>query len=136
MVSGLAAFAGGLLLLRWMPSLPPVGWLYLQLILGLLLLGSRAWRVGLFLVGLGWACLSAQWALDDRLEKRLDGQVRWLEGRVVGLPGRADGVVRFELEDIHAPRARLPRRVRLSWHDGPPVLAASIRGLEIYRPFP
>ncbi|MDH4561024.1 DNA internalization-related competence protein ComEC/Rec2 [Pseudomonas sp. BN411] len=123
MVSGLAAFAVGLLLLRWMPILPPVWWLYLQLILGLLLLGSRAWRVGLFLLGLGWACLSAQWALDDRLERRLDGQVRWLEGRVVGLPSRADGVVRFELEDVHAPRAHMPQRLRLSWYDGPPVLA-------------
>ncbi|MBD2836590.1 DNA internalization-related competence protein ComEC/Rec2 [Pseudomonas sp. JM0905a] len=123
MVSGLAAFAVGLLLLRWIPILPPVWWLYLQLILGLLLLGSRAWRAGLFLLGLGWACLSAQWALDDRLERRLDGQVRWLEGRVVGLPSSADGVVRFELEDVHALRAHLPQRLRLSWHDGPPVLA-------------
>ncbi|WP_271411833.1 DNA internalization-related competence protein ComEC/Rec2 [Pseudomonas sp. Q1-7] len=123
MVSGLATLAVGLLLLRWMPSLPPVWWLYLQLLLGFALLGSRAWRPGLLLLGLGWACLSAQWALDDRLDPRLDGQVRWLEGRVVGLPESADGMVRFELEDLHSTRARLPRRLRLSWLDGPRVLA-------------
>ncbi|WP_342245741.1 DNA internalization-related competence protein ComEC/Rec2 [Pseudomonas sp. OTU5201] len=123
MVSGLATLAVGLLLLRWIPSLPPVWWLYFQLVLGFGLLMSRAWRPGLFLLGLGWACLSAQWALDDRLDSRLDGQVRWLEGRVVGLPSAADGVVRFELSDLHSSRAQLPGRLRLSWHDGPRVLA-------------
>lgn len=123
MVSGLVALAAGLLLLRWLPSLPPVWWLYLQLLLGLLLLMGRAWRLGFFLLGLGWACLSAQWALDDRLDPALDGQVRWLEGRVVGLPGAVDGVVRFELEEIESARARLPTRLRLSWRDGPPLLA-------------
>ncbi|WP_044875475.1 DNA internalization-related competence protein ComEC/Rec2 [Pseudomonas sp. LFM046] len=123
MLSGLLALAAGLLLLRWMPALPPVWWLHLQLILGLLLLVGRAWRLGFFLLGLGWACLSAQWALDDRLSPELDGQVRWLEGRVVGLPAAADGVIRFELEDVESSRATLPMRLRLSWLDGPPVLA-------------
>ncbi|MFC5698490.1 DNA internalization-related competence protein ComEC/Rec2 [Pseudomonas sp. GCM10022186] len=123
MLSGLSALAAGLLLLRWMPALPPVWWLAAQLLLGLLLLRGRAWRLGLFLIGLGWACLSAQWALDDRLAPELDGQVRWLEGRVVGLPAAAGGVVRFELEDLGARRAPLPTRLRLSWRDGPPVLA-------------
>ncbi|MCO6059338.1 DNA internalization-related competence protein ComEC/Rec2 [Pseudomonas sp. MOB-449] len=123
MLSGLAALAAGLLVLRWIPALPPVWWLYLMLAVGLLLLGGRAWRAGFFLVGLGWACLSAQWALDDRLALELDGQVRWLEGRVVGLPSVADGVVRFELDELHATRASLPRRLRLSWYGGPPMLA-------------
>ncbi|WP_069086478.1 DNA internalization-related competence protein ComEC/Rec2 [Pseudomonas sp. TCU-HL1] len=123
MLSGLAALAAGLLALRWMPALPPVWWLYLLLAVGLLLLGGRAWRAGFFLVGLGWACLSAQWALDDRLALELDGQVRWLEGRVVGLPSVADGVVRFELDELHSARARLPKRLRLSWYGGPPMLA-------------
>ncbi|MDH4569567.1 DNA internalization-related competence protein ComEC/Rec2 [Pseudomonas sp. BN414] len=123
MVSGLATLAVGLLLLRWMPALPPAWWLQVQLVLGFALLTSRAWRCGLVLLGLGWACLSAQWALDDRLASQLDGQVRWLEGKVVGLPSTADGVVRFELEDPWSSRAQLPRRLRLSWHDGPRVLA-------------
>lgn len=123
MVSGLATLAFGLLLLRWMPVLPTVWWLQLQLILGFALLTSRGWRVGLLLLGLAWACVSAQGALDDRLESRLDGQVRWLEGTVVGLPSAADGVVRFELGDLHSSRASLPSRMRLSWHDGPRVLA-------------
>lgn len=123
MVSGLATLAAGLLLLRWMPILPSVWWLCLQLVFGLALLASPAWRLGLLLIGLGWACMSAQWALEDRLEPRLDGQVRWLEGRVVGLPSVADGVVRFELEDVSSTRARLPGRLRVSWHSGPHVLA-------------
>ncbi|WP_375738452.1 DNA internalization-related competence protein ComEC/Rec2 [Pseudomonas boanensis] len=121
--SGLAAFAAGLLLLRALPMLPPVWWLWPQLLLGVLLLAGRGWRLGFFLVGLSWASLAAQWALDDRLEPGLDGQTRWLEGRVVGLPQRNDGVARFELTDLTSRRARLPGRLRLAWHGGPEIHA-------------
>lgn len=76
----------GLLSLRFLLALPP-GWLLLVCAaLGLALLVSRLHLIGLFLLGLAWACNSAQWALDDRLAPELDGRTLWLEGRVVGLP--------------------------------------------------
>lgn len=90
-------------------------------ILALMMLPFRTHPVAFFLFGLAWACTCAQWALDDRLASRLDGQTRWLEGRVVGLPESGTGVVRFEVQDAQARRDRLPRRMRLSWRDGPQV---------------
>lgn len=121
MRTGMFALALGLLTLRCLPSLPP-GWLLLiAAVAGLALLLSRLYPLGFFLLGLAWACNSAQWALDDRLDSRLDGRTLWLEGRVVGLPEVSDGVVRFVLEEAHSRRAELPRRLRVAWYGGPAV---------------
>jgi competence protein ComEC len=115
------ALALGLLTLRFLPSLPP-GWLLLAAACaGLSLLFTRVYPLGFFLLGLAWACNSAQWALDDRLAPELDGRTLWLEGRVVGLPEVSDGVVRFLLEEAHSRRAELPKRIRVAWYGGPRV---------------
>lgn len=116
------ALAAGLLLLRFLPQLPPAEALWGLAALGLLLLWRRA-AAGLFCLGLAWACLVAQEALDDRLPAELDGRTFWLEGRVSGLPEVRPGLVRFELVDIGSRHAGLPSRLRLSWYDGPRVEA-------------
>ncbi len=115
------ALALGLLALRFLPALPPTGALLALVQVALMLLPFRTYPLAFFLFGLSWACMSAQWALDDRLRPALDGQTRWLEGRVTGLPQRTDSGVRFELTDSRSRKARLPTRIRLSWHGGPPV---------------
>ena len=57
-------------------------------------------------IGFAWACISAQWALDDRLAPELDERTLWLEGRVAGLPEVREGVVRFEVHQAKSRRAR------------------------------
>ncbi|WP_455884352.1 DNA internalization-related competence protein ComEC/Rec2 [Pseudomonas spelaei] len=121
MKTGMFALALGLLALRFLPALPATGWLIAMLVLALMLLPFRTYPVAFFLMGLSWACLSAQWALDDRLRPALDGQTRWLEGRVIGLPQQTASGVRFELADSRSRNARLPTRMRISWHGGPAV---------------
>lgn len=126
MRTGMLALALGLLSLRFLPALPSVGWLLALSLLGLACLRTRGWPLGCYLLGLCWACWSAQQALDDRLAVALDGRTLWLEGRVVGLPARTEHGVRFELEQARSRRAELPRRLQLSWFDGP-VLRAGER---------
>ncbi|WP_300631377.1 DNA internalization-related competence protein ComEC/Rec2 [Pseudomonas sp.] len=121
MRTGMFALALGLLTLRFLPALPHTGWLMAMLVLALMLLPFRTYPLAFFLLGLSWACISAQWALDDRLRPALDGETRWVEGRVVGLPQQTDTGVRFEVADSRSRKARLPKRIRLSWHGGPPV---------------
>lgn len=121
MRTGMFALALGLLALRLLPVLPPVGWLLVLPGVALMLLPFRTYPLAFFLLGLAWACFSAQRALDDRLMPALDGQTRWLEGRVSGLPQQSSGVVRFELSDSRSRQDRLPQRIRMSWQGGPPV---------------
>ncbi|WP_296184448.1 DNA internalization-related competence protein ComEC/Rec2 [Pseudomonas sp. UBA1879] len=121
MRTGMVALALGLLVLRFLPALPPV-WLLLAMpVVALMLLPFRTYPLAFFLFALTWACVSAQSALDDRLPERLDGQTLWLEGHVVGLPHRVDGVVRFQLEDAVSRRTPLPERLRIAWYGGPEV---------------
>ncbi|KAA0975103.1 DNA internalization-related competence protein ComEC/Rec2 [Pseudomonas sp. ANT_H12B] len=121
MRTGMAALALGLLALRFLPALPPVWLCLLMPVVGLMLLPFRAYPVAFFLIGFSWACVSAQWALDDRLPVNLDGETRWIEGRVTGLPQNAEGMVRFEMTDSQSRRTKLPQHLRLAWYDGPPV---------------
>lgn len=121
MKKGMFALALGLLALRFLPALPSMGWLIAMPVLALMMLPFRTYPLAFFLLGLSWASISAQWALEDRLRPTLDGQTRWLEGRVVGLPQQTATGVRFELIDSRSRNARLPKRIRVSWHGGPPV---------------
>lgn len=121
MRTGMIALALGLLTLRFLPALPPVWLLILMPIVGLMVLPFRAYPLAFFLFGLTWACTQGQWALDDRLPIQLEGETRWVEGVVTGLPQNGEGVVRFELSDTHSRRTKLPQRMRLAWYDGPAV---------------
>src|SRR5207253_5488047 len=120
MRTGMFALALGLLTLRFLPALPPIWLLLLLPVPGLMLLPFRTYPLAFFLFGFSWACAGAHWALNDHLALSLDGQTRWLEGRVVGLPQNADGVVRFELEGGQSRRTPLPKLMRLAWYGGPP----------------
>ncbi|WP_455825376.1 DNA internalization-related competence protein ComEC/Rec2 [Pseudomonas graminis] len=121
MKTGMFALGLGLLSLRFLPALPPGGWLLAMLVVTLMLLPFRTYPLGFFLLGLSWACISAQSALDDRLKPVLDGQTRWVEGRVTGLPQPTDDGVRFELTDSRSRTAQLPKRIRVFWRGGPDV---------------
>ncbi|VXC54231.1 Competence protein comA [Pseudomonas sp. 8Z] len=123
MRTGMLALAVGLLTLPFLTVLPPHKWLFVAVGIGFLLLFTRAYFVGFFLLGFAWACLSAQSALDDRLAPELDGRTLWIEGRVAGLPEVGEGVVRFEFEDARSRRAQLPQRLRLAWYGGPMLQA-------------
>ncbi len=131
---GLSALAGiaGLLSLRWLPWLPGTLWLLFGAAVALLFLYRGVFPLGVFILGLCWACLSAQWALNDQLSPELDGRTLWLEGTVVGLPEwpQVQGqpaTVRFELEQAESRRAQLPQRMRLSWRAPPEQVKAGER---------
>jgi competence protein ComEC len=121
MRTGMLALAMGLLVLRFLPVLPPVWLMLIMPVVALMLLPFRTFPMAFFLLGLTWASVSAKSALDDRLPEKLDGQTLWLEGKVVGLPNNVDGVVRFQIEDAVSRRTLLPGRIRIAWYAGPEV---------------
>ncbi|MGU3345574.1 DNA internalization-related competence protein ComEC/Rec2 [Pseudomonas monsensis] len=121
MRTGMMALAVGLLVPLFMPALPPVGVVVLLPVVALMVLPFRSYPVAFLLFGFTWSCVGAQWALNDRLSPVLDGETRWIEGRVTGLPQASDGVVRFELADARSRHEKLPTLLRLAWYAGPPV---------------
>lgn len=121
MRTGMMALAVGLLAPVFMPALPPVWLMLLMPVVALMLLPFRSYPLACVLFGFAWSSVAAQWALDDRLALKLDGETRWLEGRVVGLPQNSEGVVRFELVDARSRHEKLPARMRLAWYAGPAV---------------
>lgn len=121
MRTGMMALAAGLLAAVFLPALPPVGVLVVLPWVALMLLPFRSYPLAFLLLGFTWAGFNAQMALNDRLPHRLDGETRWVEGRVVGLPQNVEGVVRFELADAHSRHEKLPSLMRLAWYAGPEV---------------
>lgn len=109
MYTGMFALAAGLITLRFLPGLPSAGWLLLMVTAGVLLLACRGWPVGLYVLGLCWACFQGQRALDNRLADSFDGRTLWVEGRVIGLPQQSGTSVRFELQGQSRATVLCPR---------------------------
>jgi len=127
----LLMLAFGLLSLRFLPVLPPFWLLLILALIGLMCMPWRSYWVSFFLFGFCWACLSAQFALNDRLNPALNGRTVWLQGRVSGLPQQQDGTLRFVLEQPTSRRGKLPARLRLSWHNGLPLRSGEVWRLAV-----
>ena len=118
-------FAFGVWLLQQRPELPDLRGLGMLLagVAALLVLCQRrilrVVLVGLLCGGLGfgWAATLAHWRLADELPVDWEARDILITGVVAGLPQRDERSVRFEfdVENVHNPRAQVPRRIVLSW---------------------
>ncbi|MCE5232996.1 MAG: DNA internalization-related competence protein ComEC/Rec2 [Mizugakiibacter sp.] len=124
-----AALLAGVVAVQALPALPPRMLDVAALLAGLLL----AWRrprlllPAIVLAGFGWGALRADFALDARLPRALEGRDLDVVGVLDDLP-RADArEARFELrvESATLDGAPLPLRglLRLAWYDDAPTLA-------------
>lgn len=76
------------------------------------------------LLGFGWTALCASQRLEDRLPLAALGQDFALAGFVDGFPVAAPGQATFSFAVAEPRPPGVPRRVRLTWYDPPPRLAA------------
>jgi len=115
-----AALVAGATACCQLPALPPVVAAWPGLLMGLVLWMCR-WRgrwLGMLLIGIAWATLHGQWALQDQfspLAPALDSVVR---GRVIDLPDHQPRYTRFllQVDDAPAMPAHLRgRRVQVYW---------------------
>ncbi len=122
------AFLVGILLLLFVPRLPPLAWGWALLLPFLLCLACR-WITGAFLLaGFAWAWVDAASYLDRLLPPELEREELFVDGCVTGLPLRTADVSRFLFDVTHAQLVTaealpLHGRIRLSWYDGGPELA-------------
>jgi competence protein ComEC len=132
MGQGTAAFLLGILAFQQMPHLPSAGWV--ALIPAVVLAG---WRPGIlrlaawFACGFLWTLWHAQTILSTGLPAGLEGRDVVVEGVITGIPERKPGLARAELavERLSGDGRDWPSpgRIRLSWYDRAPGLAAGER---------
>ena len=127
MITGVAAFLAGVVLLQWQASLPTPG--LLLLILPLLYLARRypAFLLpALFGLGFLWALLHAHWLLSRELPTELEGLNVRVQGVISGLPVADDERVSFDLSSnrmvADGVEIQPPGMIRLNWYGKVPPL--------------
>ena len=112
----------------WLPPAAASGALLLLAVACHVLARGRARLVAALVAGIAWACLAGGWRMQQRLPEALAGTDVALTGRVVGLPQRGEGGLRF---DLQVEQSRLPALrggiVRLGWYGRAPPIAPGSR---------
>jgi len=127
MITGVAAFLAGVVLLQWQASLPLPG--LLLLILPLLYLARRYPTFllpALFGLGYLWALLHAHWLLSRELPAELEGLDVRVQGVISGLPVADEDRVSFDLSSDRMVAGGVeiqpPGMIRLNWYGKVPPL--------------
>ncbi len=117
-----AGWLGGALTVHLLPALPSAG-IYVPLgLTALLALRTRvAYPIVWVVAGFVWTAQCAAWRLDDRLPAAGDFP---LTGWVDDFPTAAPGQSTFSFSVAEPRPIGVPRRLRLTWYDPPPGLAA------------
>lgn len=125
MVAWVFAFAAGILVLQFCPSLPSSMWIYFGTGIVFFLLGAS--RVACFFLGFVWAAAFSWLVLNDRLTPEIEGRDIVVEGVVAGLPQRFGSRVRFDFktEKVDSLRkGQFPTTIRLTWYYPPAEIRA------------
>ena len=144
MRTGSLLFLLGIIILTQFRQLPSLTWVWLLPVF-LWMLGKRGyWRWPAWLLcGFLWALLRADFMLDDRLDRQLEGRTAWVEGRVVSLPEIHDDAVRFDFQVEHLRNEggasfASPAMIRLNWYRPYPQLLPGERwrlSVKLKRPY-
>ncbi len=114
----LLAAIGGLILVSYLPALPPFWTLPpLALLFVLLCLRPQLRVAAAFVAALGWGIGAGHLLLRDQLPADLQGRDILVSGKVVGLPQVRAGGQRFLFAPLPHRQYDLPELVRLSWYD-------------------
>jgi len=132
-ITAAGALLSGVLLVQWMPRLPP----YWCLGLVLLLAVTLAWRfprarwLAYVLLGIVWAAWRGGLAMDARLPRALEGSDFVVVGAVSGLPQARDDAssftLRVEQATLEGKPVTLRGRISVSWYNDAPLVQPCTR---------
>ena len=142
-ITAALALLAGVLLVQWLPQLPPRWCLGLLLLLAAMLGWRRPhWRwLACLLFGIVWAAWHGGVAMDARLPRALEGRDLLVVGTIADLPLAHPDASRFTLQveqaTLDGEPIALRGRVTVSWYDGAPTLRPCSRwrlSLRLKRP--
>ena len=120
----------GVLLVQWLPRLPPC-WLMALLLLVAIALAVRFPRarwLSLIIVGVVWASWRGAAGMDARLPRTLEGRDFVVTGAIADLPQVRSGASTFTLRVEHATLDGRPMslhgQLTVAWYDSAPALPA------------
>ena len=132
-ITAAAALLLGVLLVQWLPALPP-HWCALLLALVALALAWRFPRArwfACFLLGICWALWRGAQAMDARLPRTMEGLDFSVIGHLVDLPlARTDATrftVQVEQASLDGQPVPLQGRITVSWYQDAPALSPCTR---------
>ena len=132
-ITAAVALLAGVLLVQWMPRLPPY-WFLGLLLLGAVLLGWRFPRARLLsyvVLGIVWAAWRGGMAMDGRLPRTLEGGDFMVVGSISGLPQvRGDAssfTLQVEQATLDGKPVALRGRVSVSWYNDAPSVRPCTR---------
>jgi len=138
-ITAAVALLIGVLLVQWLPVLPP-RWCALVLPLVALALAWHFPRVrwlGCLLLGIAWALWRGAQAMDARLPRAMEGLDFSVVGHVVDLPQARTDATRFTLQveqaSLDGRPVQLRGRITVSWYQDAPALSACTRWLLLLR---
>ncbi len=108
-------FVTGIIAVQQLPVLPDTIWTFTILLITLVSLFFRYWRLMLLTSGCLWAICHAHIRLADTLPDELEGQPMLVQGKVIGLPQYDERSVRFDFAITKA-NNEMPDKIRLSWY--------------------
>lgn len=110
----LCFFLGVLFCQQW-TVLPDFQLMVAALIVALIMVYWKCWRVALFLLGVVYASTTAHYYLSSQLSSELQGKTLLIQGDIIGLPESNDRRTRFDFQVRHSPTP-LPDKLRISWY--------------------
>ena len=118
----------GVLVVQWLPALPPrmVCVALAAIALGLAWRAPRLRWLAWGLFGIAWACWRGGWAMESRLPHEWEGRDLRVVGTISDLPVRRDDATGFVLSVARAELDGAPvvwhGRVRVNWYNNAPTI--------------
>jgi competence protein ComEC len=115
MIALVFSFVAGILIFQQFESLPDSHWIFLLVILGIISLLKKWWRISCLLFGIGWTFCIAFAHLSKQLPENLAGKDIQIQGQVIDLPQMDERKVRFNFL-LQGQKKGVPDKIRLSWY--------------------
>ncbi len=116
-------FLTGVMLVQQLSVLPGLNYLLVLILLLIVFVRYRIWRLSLLVIGILWSVAVAMSQKAEILPDSLEGQEIVVQGMIDGLPVKDGDRIKFDFS-VSRPEHHFPRKIRLSWYYSDQIVKA------------